>query len=163
MHPALAADWLLWLENTPLALSIRQSLWLYPMLEIIHITGIAILVGGAILFDLRLLGFSTQLPVVALAQHLLFWSKAALVLVVPSGLLLFLANAQAIGLDPIFWLKMLLLALAGLNALVFHVFTFTNPGSDQPPGAVCWKAKAAALVSAGIWLAIITCGRLLAY
>jgi hypothetical protein len=161
METAPGTDWLLWLENTSWAVTIRQSLWLFPGLEIIHITGIVILVGAAILFDLRLLGFSRNLPVVDLAHHLLTWSKRALILVIPSGVLLFITNADAIGRDPTFWLKMLLLASAGLNALIFHRFTFRSPWPQ--PERVPWKAKAAALFSIGAWLAIIACGRLLAY
>ena len=126
------ASWLLWLENTSWAVGIRQSLWLYPILEIIHIAGIVLLAGAAIMFDLRLLGFSRNLPVASLARHLLTWSKRALILVIPSGLLLFITNAEAIGMDPTFWLKMLLLVCAGLFSI-------------------------------GAWLAIIACGRLLAY
>lgn len=47
-----------WLEDTSWAVAIRQSIWLYPALEILHITGIVLLVGPAFMFDLRLLGFS---------------------------------------------------------------------------------------------------------
>jgi hypothetical protein len=163
MGTAFVANWLLWLENTAWAVAIRQSQWLYPGLEIIHITGIVLLVGAAIMFDLRLLGFSRNLPVAILANHLLTWSRRALILVVPSGLLLFITNAEAIGMDPTFWLKMLLLAGAGLNALVFHRFTFKDPADWHLQASVSWKAKAAALFSIGAWLAIIACGRLLAY
>jgi hypothetical protein len=163
MNTALVAHWLLWLENTAWAVAIRQSLWLYPGLEIIHITGIVVLAGAAIMFDLRLLGFSSNLPVASLAHHLLSWSRRALILVIPSGLLLFITNAEAIGLDPTFWLKMLLLAGAGLNALVFHRFTFRYFSDWHLQAPIPWKAKAAALFSIGAWLAIIACGRLLAY
>jgi hypothetical protein len=163
MAALLAVNWLLWLENTSWAAGIRQSLWLYPILEIIHITGIVLVVGAAFMFDLRLLGFSPNLPVTGLADHVLSWSKRGLILVIPSGLLLFISNAEAIGGDPTFWLKMLLLAGAGLNAFAFHRYTFKKtagwPGKEPIPG----KAKAAALFSILAWLAIIACGRLLAY
>jgi hypothetical protein len=162
MRTVWVTDWLLWLENTSWALAVRQSVWLYPGLEIIHITGIALVVGAAFMFDLRLLGFSGHLPVMGLAQHLLSWSKRGLILVVPSGLLLFISNAHAIGTDPVFWLKMLLLASAGLNALVFHRYSRT-PGDWQQQGRIPLPAKAAALISLGVWVAVISCGRLLAY
>jgi hypothetical protein len=163
MSPALATNWLLWLENTGWAVTIRQSFWLFPGLEIVHITGIAILVGAAFMFDLRLLGFARNLPVPGLAQHLLGWSKRGLILVVPSGMLLFITNADSIGTDPIFWLKMSLLACAGLNALVFHRFTLKAPGYWHRQETIPLKAKAAAIISIAIWLAVIACGRLLAY
>ena len=151
-----------WLEDSAWAVAIRQSVWLYPALEIMHITGIVLLVGPAFLFDLRLLGFSKHLSVSDLARHLLPWSRRALVLVVPSGILLFITNAATLGNDPVFWLKMVLLITAGLNALVFHRFTF-RPHAWSENTTLPKGAKAAAIISIVVWLAIIACGRLLAY
>lgn len=163
MRPAHYHDWLLWLEQSPWAVAIRKSLWWYPGLEIVHITGIALVVGAALLFDLRLLGFSPHLPVDGLGRHLLSWSKRGLWLVVPSGLLLFSTNAGSLGTDPTFWAKMLLLAAAGLNALVFHYFTWKPARRRQEQQVLSWKARGAALFSILVWVAIIACGRLLAY
>jgi hypothetical protein len=163
MNTATATNWLLWLEHSSWAVAIRQSFWLYPALEIIHITGIVLLVGAAFMFDLRLLGFSPNLPVLDLAEHLLSWSKRGLILVVPSGILLFITNADSIGTDPTFWLKMLLLACGGFNALAFHRFSRQKPVQWQPGKPIPLQAKAAALISIGVWLGVIACGRLLAY
>lgn len=149
------ADWLRWLEDGSLAAAIRQSAWLYPILEIIHITGIVLLAGGAFLFDLRLLGFAGRLPIDALGRHLLGWSARGLLLIVPSGLLLFSTNATTLGYDPVFWLKMLLLLLAGGNALLFHRLL-----AHRPHGR---GAKMAAVLSLLLWIGVIACGRLLAY
>lgn len=74
------------LENSALAEAIRQSSWLYPFLEIIHIVGIVVLVGAAFLFDLRLLGRSGNLPVKDLANHLLPWAGRGVVSDHPLGL-----------------------------------------------------------------------------
>jgi hypothetical protein len=162
--PNSITGWLQWLENTTWAVTIRQSEMLYPVLEIVHITGIAVLVGAAFMFDFRLLGFGNNIPVSALARHVLPWSRRSLLLVIPSGLLLFITNAEALGYDPTFWLKMLLLVLAGLNAAVFHRYTFIRRVSawdakeNLPLGA-----KIAASASLILWIAIIACGRLLAY
>jgi hypothetical protein len=152
-----------WLEDSSGAVAIRQSLWLYPILEIVHITGIALLAGPAFMFDLRLLGLSKNLSVSALAQHLLPWSRRGLLLIVPSGLLLFITNASELWHDPVFRIKMLLLVAAGLNALIFHRFTFpgvlaSNENTILPPAA-----KVTACISIIVWLVIIACGRLLAY
>jgi hypothetical protein len=138
------------LENTALAIAIRQSLWLYPALEIIHILGIVMLVGGAFFFDLRLLGLAKNLPLPSLSSYLLPLSRKGLLMVIPSGILLFLTNAETLGVDPTFWLKMLLLVIAGLNAMLFHRLRLL-------------PIKLTALVSIFAWIAIIACGRLLAY
>ena len=146
-----------WLEHTSWAEAIRQSMWMYPALEIVHILGIVMLVGSAFLFDFLLLGFSKNLPPVSMSHYLLPWSRRGLILIIPSGLLLFITNAGAMGSDPIFWLKMGLLAVAGLNALVFH--RRFSGGQTQLPA----KSKVHALVSLMVWIAVISCGRLLAY
>jgi hypothetical protein len=160
---ATAVYWLQWAENSALATSIRQSLWLYPSLEIVHIIGIALLVGAAFMFDLRLLGFSKKLPIDDLGNHLLSWSQRGLWLIIPSGILLFITNAEALSNNPVFWFKMGLLVLGGINALLFHRFVLKSHQSwgqnvPAPP-----KAKAIACISILVWIAVITCGRLLAY
>ena len=85
MHPAAGPAWQVWLESTGLALAMRQWMWLYPAVEILHILGFIVLVGAAFMFDLRLLGWSRDLPVAGMARHLLRWARASLLLVVPTG------------------------------------------------------------------------------
>lgn len=152
-----------WLEDTSWAAGIRQSLWLYPALEIVHITGITMLVGAAFMFDLRLLGFSKNLPVSGLSRHLLPWSRRGLLLIIPSGILLFITDATTLGADPVFWLKMILLGVAALNVLVFHRFIFRPHTDPKIQGELSFPAKISAFVSISVWIAIIACGRLLAY
>ena len=152
-----------WLENSTWAESTRQSLWLYPALEIVHLIGIVILVGSAFMFDLRLLGFSKNLPVTSLAEHLLPWSRRGLLLIIPSGILLFSTNAITLGVDPTFWLKMTLLVLAALNVLVFHKFIFKVQYQSEDLYELPLPAKISAVISIMAWIGIISCGRLLAY
>ena len=152
-------SFLQWLEDSTLAVAVRQSSWLYPGLEIVHISGIVLLVGPAVMFDLRLLGFGQKLSIPMLASYLLRWSRRGLVVAIASGLFLFITNATTLAIDPVFWTKMLLLIIAGLNALFFHRFTLPVIAS----GASFLKQRVAALVSILAWIAIISCGRLLAY
>jgi len=146
-----------------MALVIRQSLWAYPALEVIHILGIVFMVGAAFMFDLRLLGFSRNIRVTELAQHLLPWSRGGLYLIVPSGFLLFITNAQALGTDTTFWLKMGLLLLGGLNVLVFHKFFFVSEIDQKAGTSSPFTFKISAIVSLIVWTAVIGCGRWLAY
>lgn len=155
------AGWLQALEDTSWSAAIRQSAWLYPFLEIIHITGIVLLVGPAFMFDLRLLGFSKHLPVKGLGRHLLSWSVRGLLLVIPSGLLLFITNAATLGYDPVFWTKMILLLLAAGNALFFR--KIVSRASGDADIALPAAAKTVAILSLILWTAVIACGRLLAY
>lgn len=93
MHDAGGSGWA-WLEQSGVAQAMRQWLWLYPAVEIVHIIGFVLLVGGVIMFDLRLLGLSPRLPLQDMARHLLPWSWLGLALIVPSGLLMFSAHAS---------------------------------------------------------------------
>jgi hypothetical protein len=151
------------LEQSPLAVAMRQSLWLYPIVEITHIAGFVLLVGAVAMFDLRLLGFSSSTSVRALNRSLLPWAWVALLLIVPSGVAMFSAHAAEFAENPAFRVKLVLLAAAGINAALFHNGVFRSVSTwDQhvgTPGA----ARASAALSLLIWLGVITCGRLIAY
>jgi hypothetical protein len=151
------------IEASALAQAMRQWLWLYPAVEIVHIVGIAILVGSIAVLDLRLLGLSPSLSVRALARHVLPWTLGSFALIVPSGLAMFAAHAGDFVSSPVFILKLSLIALAVTNAAVFHAGAFRRAESwdaGVPPPA---RARAAAAVSLLVWISVIACGRLLAY
>jgi hypothetical protein len=163
MHEAIGPAWLVWLEGSAVAIAMRQWLWLYPIVEIVHIVGFVILVGAAVMFDLRLLGFSRQLPVADLAQHLLRWARLSLLLIVPAGVLMFMAHATEMAENPAFRLKLLLIVVAGLNAAGFHRGPFQSVRNWNQNVAIPVTAKAAAVLSLVLWVGVIACGRMLAY
>ena len=151
------------IEALAIAKAMRENLWLYPSVEIVHIVGFVMLVGSVVMFDLRVLGLSRQVPVRALARHLLPWSLAALVLIVPSGLLMFAAHANDFISNRAFQVKMGLLLAAGLNAAIFHTGPYRSVAQwDTAVAAPGW-ARVSVALSIAIWLSIIACGRLLAY
>lgn len=141
----------------------RHELWLYPTVEIVHIIGFVTLVGSIIVLDLRLLGLSKTLPVSLLARHVLPWSFCALLLIVPSGLLMFIAHAGDFISNPAFVTKMSLLFCAATNAAVFHAGVFRGVAAWDSGVTAPVAAKIHALVSLMIWLGVLACGRLLAY
>lgn len=152
-----------WLEATPLSLAMRHNLWLYPIVEIIHIVGFVTLVGSVAMFDLRVLGFSKSLPVQVLGRHLLRWSVASLALVIPAGLMMFSAHPQEFVANRVFQIKLSLIAAAAINATLFHLGVYQSVAEWNrgiPAPAI---AKAQAISSLVIWIAVICCGRLLAY
>jgi hypothetical protein len=155
------------LEASGLGQAMRQWLWLYPTVETVHIVGIGLLFGSIAVLDVRLLGFSRSMPVKQLARHVLPWTAAAFLLIVPSGLMMFTAHATDFISSPVFVVKMCLIMAAGVNAALFHAITFPSVGvwdSDEmrelPPPP---SARAAGAASLLIWIAVIACGRLLAY
>ena len=151
------------IEMSALGVAMRQWLWLYPIVEIVHLTGIALLFGSIAMLDLRLLGLSNSVPVRRLAAHVLPWTAASFVLIVPSGLAMFVAHAGDLIGNPVFVLKVCLILASGVNAAVFHAGAFRGAADwDQhraPPAA----ARIAAALSLLLWLSVIACGRLLAY
>jgi hypothetical protein len=152
-----------WLENSSWAIAIRQSIWLYPALEIVHILGIVMLVGAAFIFDLRLLGYFRHISVFHASRFLLPVSRKGLWLIIPSGLLLFITNASSLAYDKTFWVKIGLLFVAALNVWVFHKWivpaSFDGKDSEELPQA----SIISAFLSIVCWITIIACGRLLAY
>jgi hypothetical protein len=157
------ANALAWIERSALAGAMRQELWLYPSVEIIHIWGFVMLVGSIAMLDLRLLGLSRRVPVRELARHLLPWTLGALVMIVPTGLLMFIAHADDFLTNRAFAVKLTLIACAGINAVCFHLGPYRsvdrwNTGVATPP-----SAKLHAGLSLMIWMGVIACGRLLAY
>jgi len=151
------------IEQLPLAVAMRHDLWLYPIVEIFHIIGFVMLVGGIIVLDLRLLGFSKGLPLQALSRHVLPWSIGALLLIVPSGLLMFIAHAGDLVGNTAFIIKMVLLLCAGANAAAFHAGVFRGAAAWDTAVEVPLAAKRHALASLLIWAGVLACGRLLAY
>src|SRR5688572_24472345 len=115
MDPATGASALAAVERSALATAMRQELWLYPSIEILHIFGFVTLVGSIAMLDLRLLGLSRGLSVRSLARHLLPWTLGALIVIVPTGLMMFMAHASDFISNSAFVLKLSLIFGAGLN------------------------------------------------
>lgn len=149
------------IDSSAVAGVMRGSTWLYPVVEIVHIVGFSVLVGSVAMFDLRVLGCGRSVAVQAAGGMLLPWSGRSLLAIVPAGLLLFAAHPHELALNQVFQLKLLLIALAGLNALCFHLGVYRT--------AATWHAGAPALAqlhalaSLGLWIGVIGCGRFLAY
>ncbi|MGH7334920.1 MAG: DUF6644 family protein [Candidatus Rokuibacteriota bacterium] len=122
-----------------------------------------VLVGAAVLFDLRLLGVSPGLPVTGLERHLLRAARVSVALVVPSGILMFTGHATEMADNPAFRLKLALLAAALLNAALFRLVPFRSVSTWNLYRPAPRAARTAAVVSLVLWMGVIACGRLLAY
>ncbi|MDE3109045.1 MAG: hypothetical protein KGL02_03795 [Acidobacteriota bacterium] len=154
-----------WCEGTYLGASVRNSEWLFPVIESIHMLGIVALVGSSTLLDLRLLnrGFLRHQPASQVTSKLLpvMWTSFAVMLI--TGVLMFFSEATRCYESTSFRVKMALLVVVGLNAVFFHFAAYRKIGeweaSPKTPGA----AKLAGVVSLVLWICVIVAGRGIAY
>jgi hypothetical protein len=134
---------------------LQESAWAYPALEVIHIIGIALLVGNLVLLELRVFGAGAALPARELARLSLVLALGGFGLAAASGLLMFATQPSDLLANRAFTLKMLLLLAAACNAAWFH-----GRGSLA---RLDMLARLQMLLSTLIWLGVIACGRWIAY
>jgi len=129
--------------------------WAYPALEVVHIVGIALLLGNLVALELRVWGTAATLPVAALARLALSLSVAGFGLAAVSGLLMFSSQPGDLLANRPFVIKIGLLMAAGTNAALFHA----RGGLQRLDGV----ARTQTVVSLGLWLAVMIAGRWIAY
>jgi hypothetical protein len=153
-----------WLERTSLGASIRNSLWEFPIIETVHIFGIILLVGSTSILDLRMLGFAFKEDTISkLARRYLPWSWAGFGIQVLTGFLLFSSEADKMYDNIAFRLKMIMIALAGLNALIFHVTAYKSVGKWEHDPVAPLSVRLAGTFSLLLWFGIVAAGRMIAY
>jgi hypothetical protein len=148
------------LESLSLATGIRDALYLFPLIESFHVVGLATLFGMIAILDLRLLGVaSDRRPVARVLSDTLKWAWMALGLTAVTGTLMFITNASGYYINPFFRAKMILLVLAGINVTVFELTSGRALRRPEMEANVPGVAKAAAVFSLVLWIAIICAGR----
>jgi hypothetical protein len=152
------------LEASGLATGIRDSLWLFPLIESTHVIGLALVFGTILIIDLRLLGIaSTRRSFQRMASDILKWTWAAFALTALTGALMFITNSLVYYHNFFFRTKMLLLLLSGINMLIFELTAGrTIHNWDKAPSAPS-AGKAVAAVSLVMWIGIIIMGRLIGF
>jgi hypothetical protein len=143
------------LEATALAEAIRRSVWAYPLLETVHIASIGALFGSVLLLELRVFGLGRAIGVVPLARLVLRTALGAFACAAISGSLLFVSAATEVAANPAFRVKLVLILIAGFNALVFHARGGLRGGDTL--------ARLQAAASLLLWLSVLAAGRLIAY
>jgi hypothetical protein len=159
LHATLSA-----LQSSELGEAVRSTPFLYPALESTHILGIAVLVGPAFAFDLRLLGVGRRIvPVTTAARYLLPVSHIGLAVSLATGVVLLSAQATAVAGSAAAPWKLGLLLVAGLNVLVFHHGVYGRVDQWTTAAVTPVPARIAAGVSLTAWTGVIFAGRFLAY
>ena len=146
----------LWLETTSLAVALRGSGLAYPLVNALHVLGIALLVGAIVPLDLRLLGCWPERNLDDLMAVLRTTAAAGLLLALITGSLLFITDATDYSQSRVFRTKLALIILATGNAVLA-----SRVGGQFPPGGARWTKIAA--VSLVCWLSVLLLGRMIAY
>lgn len=152
-----------WLETSGLGTGIAQSSWIFPAIESIHMFGIVSVVGATAILDLRLMGVSYRdASVSSLVNGTLRWALYGFALMLATGVLMFVSEATRCYTNPGFRWKMLLLLIAGVNALLFHVGAYRGVNRWEQ-GATPLAAKFAGGFSILLWFGIVALGRWVAF
>ena len=161
-HAAPGLMWARAIEHSAVAQSVRESLWIYPLANTTHVLAIAMLLGAIVVFDLRILGALGAGRAADAARMALPVARLGFVFAVPSGLVMFIAEAAAYLANPVFLAKLGAIAAAALNLALFHAGSFRRI-DDWPDRAPPPSAKLAGAVSLAAWTLAALCGRLAAY
>lgn len=135
--------------------ALRSTPWAYPALEAVHIVGIALLLGNLVALEARVFGRAAALPIQGLARLSLTLALSGFALAAASGSLMFATQPADLLANRAFQFKMGLLLLAGCNALWFH--------GRRSLAKLDLLARVQMLSSTAIWLAVVFCGRWIAY
>jgi hypothetical protein len=159
--PAWVFHFSQWMDQTSFGHVMRESLYLFPIVETLHVFGIVALVSSAFLLDLRLFGVGPMRhkPVDQLARWILPWVCVGFTIQVVTGLLMYSAEATRAAINSFFWYKMALLLGVGINALVFHTKMYKHVETWKNANVAPLGARIYGTFSIVLWLGIITLGR----
>lgn len=151
------------IENSGIGIAIAESRFAYPVIEGIHLIGLAVSVGLIFLTDLRLMGLILKrVPVERVLHHLRPYVLGGFAAIFVSGVLLFWSSAARMLESPAFVFKLLFILLAGINAVVFELIILPRR-AVVGIGALPRSFQFAGLASLTFWTATIVCGRLIPY
>jgi hypothetical protein len=153
-----------WLANTPGSIALHESIYVYPVIESIHVLTLCLFLGLAAMLDLRLLGITMrETPVSEMADRLLPWTIAGFVVMVISGAFLFYGIPVRTYQNIFFRIKVVLLVLSGVNAFVFHSTIYRKVAEWNLDTVPPIRARLAGGLSLLFWASIVVAGRMIAY
>jgi uncharacterized membrane protein len=156
----LIPEFCAWLENTSVGTAIRQSTWLFPAVETLHVLATVIVVGSVTMLDLRLLNLAWRdRSIREIHKDVLPWTWSSFAVAAIAGSLLFSSSATKYYHNFPFRMKMVLLVLIGINAAFFETRTFKRVANSEDEAPIPMAAKFAGAVGIALWIAVVACGR----
>jgi hypothetical protein len=157
-------SWFEWVDAFPTSIAFRESNYVYPATLTAHILGMSVLVGLVIMMDLRLLGVGNmRTPLTQVQKRLFPWQMLGMGISFITGMLLFYGQPMRFYGNLYFWIKAVMMVLAGLNALAFHLITYSSVGAWDSEAVTPFGAKLAGAISLVLWAGVVLSGRLIAY
>jgi hypothetical protein len=149
-----------WIHETAFATAIRESSFLFPWIESVHVLALTIVVGSIAVVDLRLLGVTSMTRSVAsLTAEVLPVTWLAFAAAVMTGASLFASHAIGYAENLEFRMKMLLLVVAGMNMMSFHWVMRRAAVDWDESGVAPWQGRVAGSISLLLWIGIVAFGR----
>ncbi len=151
------------LEGSSLGVFVAESTWAFPTLESLHVMAFVTVLGTLTVVDLRILGLGwkdTKLTVLSHEALRITW--IAFVCAAITGLLIFVSKATSYVINPYFKLKLVMMALAGLNMVVFQFITWKSV-KEWDLGPVPLAAKLAGTLSLLLWICVVFFGRAIGF
>jgi hypothetical protein len=143
-----------WCESTGLGLMVRESVWLFPVIEAVHLLGLSLLGGAIFLVDLRLLGAGlTRTPTALLARQVRPWLTAAVVVMISTGVLLFLSEAVKCYYSQAFWVKITTFPVALAFTYALRQRVAEDDGTTRATAVLTGTASIA------LWFVVAAAGR----
>jgi hypothetical protein len=153
-----------WLASTRGSIALHESLYMYPLVESVHVLTLCLFVGMSVVLDLRLLGLVfRRVPASEIIERIIPWMVGGFAIMVISGLLLFYAIPIRSYQNIFFRLKLIALVLAGLNAWTFHSGIHRKVDEWASAAVPPRRARVAGAASLALWAVIVVCGRMIAY
>ena len=153
-----------WLADTQGSIALHESIWVYPLVESVHVLTLCVFLGLTVMLDLRLLGATlVATPVSRAIRRLMPWMIGGFVVMATTGALLFYADPVRTYFNIFFRLKVAFLIAAGLNAGAFHLMASRTLAQWDPDRRPPIGARVAGGLSLALWAAIVVCGRMIAY
>ena len=154
----------LWIKSTGIGAPMTTLVWLWPLCETLHFIGLALLIGVAGLFDLRMLGFMRRVSLAAV-MDLRAWAAVGLGINLVTGVMFFVGAPDQYIHNPAWWAKVAFILIAGLNILAFELSPRTKalvaqvgPGDNTP-----LRLKLAGGISLFSWFSVLYFGRMLPF
>lgn len=151
-------------ETSGIGAMIAGSEWGFPLIEVAHVIALVTVFGTIAFMDLRMIGVvSRNSAITAISRETLPFTWGAFIIAAITGLLMFVSKASSYMVNPWFLAKMCLIAIAGLNMMLFHFLTWKSIKDWDTAVVIPTAVKVAGFMSITFWLIILFCGRMIGF